>query len=119
METDSLTTVNELKEKVKKFIHERNWEKYHHPKDIAESICIEAAELLELFQWRSQQEIEGLMKKKRFKERMTEELADILIYVLSMANATETDISESVIKKLEKNMKKYPIEKYYSRAHID
>lgn len=119
MKEDIDTTINELKEIVKIFINKRNWEKYHNLKDLAESICIEAAELLEIFQWRSIDEIEKLMKNEKFKMKISEEIADIIIYLLSMSEEAKIDITKSVIDKIKKNEEKYPIEKYYGKAHID
>jgi len=119
MKGDKETTVEELKEKVRAFIKERDWEKYHHPKDISESICIEAAELLELFQWRSPEEIKELMKREDFRESIGEELADIVIYSLSMANVTNTDLTDAIEKKLQKNERKYPVEKYKGKAYVE
>ncbi len=119
MKNDLNMTVEELKTQVRAFIAERGWEKYHNPKDVAESICIEAAELLEIFQWRGVDEIKKLMERREFTERIGEELADIIIYSLSMANIIGIDLSKTVIDKLKKDAEKYPAEKYYGRAHIE
>ena len=110
---DEKTAIQEVKDKVRAFVHERDWEKYHKPKDLAVSICLEAAELLELFQWKSENEIRDLCKNsKRFMERIEEEIADILIYALSFSNALEIDITTAVNKKLKINEEKYPISEY-------
>jgi len=119
MKLDDELTISQLEEKVWKFIENRNWEKYHKPKDIAESICIEAAELLELFQWRSHEEVEKLMGREDYRNRIEEELADITIYILSFAKVTGIDLSKSIIEKIEKNAKKYPVEKYYGKAYLE
>jgi len=116
---DGNVTVRELKNYVKKFIKERDWEKYHNPKDVAESVCIEAAELLELFQWRNVEEIRGLMENEEFRRKIAEELADVIIYSLSMADVTKTDLTQAIAKKLEKNESKYPVEKYRGKAYVD
>jgi len=119
MKLDYELTISQLEEKVWRFIEERNWSKYHKPKDIAESICIEAAELLELFQWRSHEEVEKLMNREDYKDKVREELADIIIYILSFAKVADIDLSKSIIEKIEKNAKKYPAEKYYGKAHLE
>lgn len=119
MNNDMETTIEELKEKIRRFIIERNWEKYHNPKDLSEAICIEAAELLELFQWRSIDEIQELMKNKEFIKKIAEEIADIVIYSLSLINVTKIDLTKAIIEKLKKNEEKYPIEKYFGKAYID
>jgi NTP pyrophosphatase (non-canonical NTP hydrolase) len=118
MEDDSNTTIQKLKELVNKFIQEREWEKFHNPKDLAEAICIEAAELLELFQWISQDEALKQLHDPSKLNQIGEELADILIYCLSLTNTANIDIANAVINKLKKNSIKYPVEKYRGRAHL-
>jgi len=119
MKEDANTTINELKEEIKNFIKKRDWEKYHNLKDLAESICIEAAELLEIFQWRKIEEIEKLIEDEKFKIKISEEIADIIIYLLNMSESAKIDITKAVLNKIKKNEGKYPIEKYYGKAHID
>ncbi|MEM2172962.1 MAG: nucleotide pyrophosphohydrolase [Thermoproteota archaeon] len=113
---DSEVTLHELKLLIKDFITKRGWEKYHNPKDLAESVCIEAAELLEIFQWSTVEEALSWKSDVSKMESIQEELADVLIYCLSMANTLGIDLSESVFKKLKKNEEKYPAEKYFGRA---
>lgn len=113
---DSESTVQRLKNWVKAFVSRRGWEKYHNPKDLAEAICIEAAELLEVFQWSTLEEASSWRNDHVKMQSIEEELADILIYCLSMANALDIDLSEAVFRKLEKNEEKYPAEKYFGRA---
>jgi len=116
---DSEATIQALKTLVKNFIVKRDWVKYHNPKDLAEAICIEAAELLEIFQWATVEEVSSW---KNIPSKMTsikDELADVLIYCLSMSNALDIDISEIVSEKLSKNEVKYPANKYFGRAHLE
>ncbi|MGC8576380.1 MAG: nucleotide pyrophosphohydrolase [Thermoproteota archaeon] len=113
---DSKTTLQELKVLVKDFVNRRNWAKYHNPKDLAESICIEAAELLEIFQWATAEEASSWKNDPSKIDSIKDELADVLIYCFSMANALDVDLSEAILKKLEKNEKKYPVEKYFGRS---
>jgi len=114
MKDDTQTTIAELKEEIANFVRQRDWEKYHNPKDLAESICIEAAELLEIFQWRPKHDLTDDML-----ERVRNELADVAIYCLSMANATGIDLSQSILNKLTTNAKKYPAELYRGKAHLE
>jgi NTP pyrophosphatase (non-canonical NTP hydrolase) len=105
---DNDTKISELKEQVKEFNSARKWEQYHTPKEVAVSISIEAAELLELFQWKalSRSDI------KRDQERLIgiqEEVADIMIYIFSLAITLDIDLSSAIINKLDKNARKYPI----------
>lgn len=83
------------------FNKERDWDQFHSPENLAKSICIEAGELLECFQWNSSYD----------KEVVCEELADVVNYCIVMADRLQVDLEEIVLKKLEKNRQKYPVEK--------
>lgn len=89
-----------------KFRDDRNWRQFHTPKDLAISISLEASELLEVFQW-SGSDIECQDKKDKIKE----ELADVLNYCILMADACELDMDEIIQEKIKKNNEKYPVEK--------
>ena len=104
---DSHTTLADLKELVNKFVDDRDWEKYHSSKNLAMSIAIEAAELMELFQWRSERAGQERLLNPESKAAVGEELADILIYCLAFANQADLDISELIIAKLEKNESRF------------
>lgn len=91
-------------DKVIEFRDQRNWKQYHNEKDLAISISLEANELLENFQWRSSEEA-----VKETKQNMKEEMADILIYLVQLADKLDVDLEEEVYKKLEKNAIKYPV----------
>ncbi|QOR67140.1 nucleotide pyrophosphohydrolase [Cytobacillus suaedae] len=91
-------------DKVIEFRDQRNWKQYHNEKDLAISISLEANELLENFQWRSSEEA-----VKESKQNMKEEMADILIYLVQLADKLDVDLEEEVYKKLEKNAIKYPV----------
>jgi len=116
---DDKTPISFLKSLVRKFRDERGWKKYHNPKDLAISISIEANELLELFQWLSKKEIKNKLKDPKFLERVKEELADVIIYCLNFSDILDIDISSSVVEKIRKNERKYPVSKfknvYYKR----
>lgn len=106
-------SIKDLTEKAVAFRDARDWRKFHNPKDMAISISLEAAELLEVFQWTGS-DTEADTDKKTAKIR--EELADVLIYSFLMANDLGLDISEIVQEKLEVNNRKYPVEKAYGKA---
>lgn len=116
---DYRTTIQELKELVRDFVVERDWLKYHNPKDLAEAICIEAAELLEVFQWASPEETLSWKDDRSKLSRVEEELADVVIYCLSMANVMGIDISNAVVEKVKENAAKYPADKYRGRARLE
>jgi NTP pyrophosphatase (non-canonical NTP hydrolase) len=113
------TTLNDLTSQVRLFLKEREWEKYQNPKDLAESICIEAAELLEVFQWVRTEESEQFKNKPQKAQRIKEELADVLIYCLGMASTLNIDLTVAVLEKVEHNKKKYPVEQYRGKANFD
>lgn len=93
-----------------KFRDDRNWKQYHNPKDLAISLSLEASELLENFQWSSSSE--AVLAKK---ENICDELADVLMYSVLLADTLGVDINEIVQSKLQKNALKYPVEKAYGK----
>lgn len=106
-----------LKSKIKKFVKDRDWEQYHSPKNLSMSIAIEAAELMEHFQWLTIEQSKRLLKDKKKKEEIEEELADIAIFILDFCNMFDIDIEKSIAKKLEKTAKKYPTHLVRGKAH--
>ncbi len=88
--------------RIRKFRNDRDWNKFHSPSNLAKAISIEAAELLEEFLWDNE---------NYKKQNVEEELADVMIYCLHMADALNVDINEIINSKMNKNEKKYPIEK--------
>jgi len=99
----------ELSKLVLDFRHERDWKQFHNPKDQALSLVLEAAELLELMQWRNGRELEKFLKAN--KPRVEDELADVLGWVLLMAHDLKINLGEAFARKIELNKKKYPVEK--------
>lgn len=93
---------------VLKFRDDRNWKQFHNPKDLALSICLEAAELLEVFQWSGS---DTVCETK--KEKIKEELADVLNYCILMADVCELDMDEIIQAKIKRNNEKYPVEKAF------
>jgi NTP pyrophosphatase (non-canonical NTP hydrolase) len=104
---DDLVRIEQLKEKLRDFVDERNWNKYHHPKELAISIAIEAAELLEIFQWDEKADIQDIKTDAETMNKIKEEIADVMMYILCLANKLDIDLSEAVLAKLEKNRTKY------------
>ena len=106
---DDKTTIQDLKKQVKKFCEDRDWDKYHNPKDLAIGIITEAAELLDHFRFKSEEDIKQILKSK--KQEVSEELADVLYFVLRLAQKHDIDLASELDKKLRKNELKYPIGK--------
>ena len=103
--------IEELEKKVIEFRDARDWAQYHNPKDLAISLMLEAAELLEIFQWKNAEEVEAIKSKPESTRKVKEEIGDILIYALNMCHAFGFDPSEVVLEKLAINEKKYSVEK--------
>lgn len=104
-----MSEIKELTKRIHQFVTERDWKKFHNHKDLALSLMIEAAELLEHFQWKNEEEAKEAVKKN--KEAIAEEIGDVAIYLLELADNLSIDLNEAIIKKIEKNSKKYPIQK--------
>ena len=98
----------ETVDKVIKFRDDRNWKQFHNPKDLAISISLEAAELLEVFQWSAD---DVICENK--KDKIREELADVVNYCILMADACGLDLDEIVQAKIKRNSEKYPVEKAF------
>ena len=105
---DTTTTIADLKELIAQFIADRDWEKFHASKNLAMSIAIEAAELMEHFQWQENGAGQVLLDDPAKKTEIGEELADILIYCIAFALQADLDISETVQAKMEKNKSRFP-----------
>ncbi|KKW01755.1 MAG: hypothetical protein UY52_C0021G0021 [Parcubacteria group bacterium GW2011_GWC2_49_9] len=107
--------MNELKfltDMIVAFRNARDWERYHQPKELAISVAIEAAELMEKFQWARKAQAEYI---EAHKEEIADELADVVIYLLLLAYSLDIDVKSAVEEKLEKMRKKYPVEKARGR----
>jgi dCTP diphosphatase len=96
----------ELMAALRQFVAERNWKQFHTPENLAKSISIESAELLELFQWSEPSNLEDVK----------DELADVLTYCILLADKYDLDIEKIVLEKLEKTKAKYPIEKSFGSS---
>jgi NTP pyrophosphatase (non-canonical NTP hydrolase) len=115
MRTDAHTTVGDLREAVASFVNDRDWQPFHTPKNLSMSIAIEAAELMERFQWLTTEQAEAAVQESDERAAVADELADIVIYCLSLSNALELDTSSAVLDKLEKNEHRYPAAEFRGR----
>jgi dCTP diphosphatase len=113
---DNHITLADLRQRVAEFIADRDWEQYHTPKNLSASIAIEAAELLEHFQWLTDEQAETAMQDGEKLTAVADEMADVVIYALSLANALDVDVSEAVLGKLVRNEKRFPAEEWRGRA---
>ena len=109
---DRETTVAQLKQLMADFVAQRKWEPFHDPKNLAASIAIEAAELMEHFQWLRTDELPAVRDDPRMMAAVTEELADVLAYTVSFATTMGIDLSSALEAKMSKNARKYPVDRF-------
>lgn len=107
---DKETTIEQLKQEVKKYCEDRDWDQFHSPKELAIGASTEANELLQVFRFKTEQDMKEIMNSDKL-ENIQEELADIMFFVLRFAQMNNIDLSVAFNKKMEKNNKKYPVEK--------
>jgi NTP pyrophosphatase (non-canonical NTP hydrolase) len=107
---------DQLLDRVIRFRDDRDWKQFHHPKDLAISIALEAAELLEHFQWKGKDEVARDLEDPDRKEALGDEMADVLILLLSASDAVGIDLFDATVRKIEKNAEKYPVEKARGNA---
>ena len=116
---DHESTVAELRALVEEFVAEREWSKYHSPKNLAMSIAIEAAELMEHFQWLTPEEAQAVVDDPAKRAAAAEELADVVGYSFAMAGALGVDLSQAVRAKMRRNHEKYPTEAYRGKPSYE
>ncbi|HVX63645.1 MAG TPA: nucleotide pyrophosphohydrolase [Pirellulales bacterium] len=117
--SDQETTLAELRELVRQFVEARQWRQFHTPKNLSMSLAIEAAELMEHFQWLTPEESRSVINVPEKLHEAGEELADVLCYALALANELDLDVSQAVHAKMIKNAQKYPAEQYRGRYGPD
>lgn len=110
---DDQTTIADLRAQLEAFVAERDWAQFHSPKNLSMAIAIEAGELMEHFQWLTIEESESLVEEGSTRGQVIDELADVLIYCLSLANTLDIDLSEAIVHKLAHNARKYPADEYH------
>ncbi len=108
MKTDKNSTIQELRNLLMSFSQERNWEKNYHPNHLAVSLIIEAAELLEEFQWKNDSQAYEKINKTSEKKRVAFEMVDVLYYLLMLANVMQIDLTEYIHLKLKNLESRYP-----------
>lgn len=108
---DLSARIVDLKQMVRKFSEERDWDQFHNPKDLAIGIVTEASELLEMFRFKTQAEVDALFNQQSSAKRMRDELADVFYFALRLAQKYDIDVSSSLEEKIKENSKKYPVER--------
>ncbi len=105
--TDTITTFQQIKDQIESFVQARDWAQHHNPKNLSMSIAIEAAELMEIFQWTPSELAPTITESEEF-THLQEELADVLIYCMQLANRLEIDVASAIRAKMEKNERRFP-----------
>ena len=103
-------TINELMKQVQEFCEARDWDQFHNPKDLAIGLSTESNELLDIFRFKTEEQMNKIMNSSK-REHVEEELADVFFFVLRFAQMNNIDLSEVLTKKITKNNEKYPVEK--------
>jgi NTP pyrophosphatase (non-canonical NTP hydrolase) len=118
-DSDAATTIAELRALVRQFVEERDWRQFHAPKNLSMSLAIEAAELMEHFQWIDAAASRTLADDPNKLAAVGDELADVLCYALALANELGIDVSTAIRAKMEKNAQKYPVAEIRGRYGHD
>lgn len=116
---DENTHVTVLRELVRQFVDQRDWQKFHTPKNLSMALAIEAAELMEHFQWLTPDQSRQVADDPEKLAQVGEELADVLCYALALANELQIDVTTAMHDKMIKNRRKYPVEQYRGRYGPD
>ncbi len=112
---DQQATVTELREMVRRFVDARDWQQFHSPKNLSMALAIEAAELMEHFQWLTPDASRQIGEQPDVLTAVGEELADVLCYAMALANELDIDIASTMRAKMAKNEQKYPADEYRGR----
>ncbi len=107
--THTLIDIAALQHVLKTFAADRNWERFHSPKNLAMALTGEVGELVELFQWLNEEESRRVMEDADTAMKVRHEVADVLLYLVQIINVLEIDIDQAVKEKLQRNAQKYPV----------
>ncbi|OGW33251.1 MAG: nucleotide pyrophosphohydrolase [Nitrospirae bacterium GWC2_42_7] len=102
--------LDEIRKKLATFAQARNWDQFHSPKNLSMALATEAAELLEIFQWLTDEQSRKVVRNKKEMAQIRQEIADVMIYLVRLADKLNIDIGKAVLEKIELNEKKYPVE---------
>jgi len=108
---DNNTTISYFKEEIERFVKERRWTKFHNPKDLIQAIGIEVSELSEIFLF-NDLSLEAIHNDKDILENISDEIADVFIYLISLLNSLHVDLTSIFIRKMKKNNAKYTIDEF-------
>jgi len=116
---DATTTIAELRELFAQFVAERDWAQFHSPKNLAMGLSVEAAELMEHFLWIDNETSRRVTEDPQKLSDISDEIADVAMYLLAFSNTLGLDLSTAIRHKLEKTKRKYPVEKIRGRFRLE
>ncbi len=117
--SDQTTTISELRKQIDQFVSARDWHQFHSPKNLSMSLAIEAAELMEHFQWLTIEQSRAVKTQPEKLSNVADELADVLCYALALANELQIDVSHAIQTKMVKNERKYPAQEFRGRYGLE
>ena len=109
--SDQTTTIAQIKDRIRSFVEEREWQQFHSPKNLSMAIAAEAAELMEHFLWDDADQSRKQLADPEKAIEISQEIADIIIYTIEFANEAGIDLTEAIAQKLERNAQNYPVHK--------
>jgi NTP pyrophosphatase (non-canonical NTP hydrolase) len=102
--------LEKLKSEIEKFSHDRDWDQFHSIKNLSMALSVESSELLEIFQWQTEEESNSVKNNPQLLAKVEDEVADIFVYLLRIISKTNIDLEQAVLNKLQKNAEKYPVD---------
>jgi dCTP diphosphatase len=102
--------LSELEQEINQFVTERDWDQFHTLKNLVCALNVESSELLEIFQWLKDEQVDEFMQDSKKREKVEDEIADIFVYLMRILSKTNIDLEQVVRKKMAKNAAKYPVE---------
>ncbi|MBE7537551.1 MAG: nucleotide pyrophosphohydrolase [Opitutaceae bacterium] len=109
-------SIAQIKDRVLAFARERDWEQFHSPKNLSMALAAEAGELMEHFLWATPEDSREIARGAAKRAKIEEELADVMIYAMEFANVTGIDVAQAILRKMQANAAKYPVEKARGRS---
>jgi NTP pyrophosphatase (non-canonical NTP hydrolase) len=117
--SDQTTVVAALREAMARFVAEREWQPFHSPKNLAMALAVEAAELMEHFLWIDNDASRAEVRDPAKRDEVADEIADVMCLLCALCNALDMDLSEAMRQKMEKNVRKYPVEKCRGKYRVE
>ena len=103
--------LKKLNIEIEKLVHDRDWDQFHSVKNLSMALSVESSELMEIFQWLTEDESNKIASDPKLMSKLEDEVADVFVYLMRIVSKTNIDLEQAVLNKLKKNAEKYPIEK--------